>query len=116
MKTRELLSGNAKDVIAALKAMKIKALETHAQKILALLGQDDYDAVMLALIQRIQTLTPDEDRLAEVKAIVVAHLPEDFAKENSATADRDESIHRLCVLMTLLVAKKFVKVHAGLQH
>lgn len=111
MKTRELLSADEKTVSTALKGMKIKTLETHAQKILQLLGQTDYDAVMLALIKRIQTLSASEDRFAAVKGVVQSHLPEATGKNNSATENVEESVHRLSVLMTLLVAKKFEKVH-----
>ena len=113
MKTRELLIADEKTVSAALKGMKIKTLETHAQKILQLLGQDDYDAVMLALIKRIPTLAAGEDRFAVIKGIIQSHLPGATGKTNSATENTEESVQRLSVLMTLLVAKKFEKVHKG---
>lgn len=111
MKTRELLTADEKIVSAALKGMKIKTLEAHAQKILQLLGQDDYDAVMLALIKRIPILKADEDRFAAVKSTIAMHLPEAIEANNSATENREQSLQRLSVLMTLLVAKKFAKVH-----
>ncbi len=111
MKTREILTANEKAVSAALKDMKIKTLERHAQKILAQLGQDNYDAVMAAVIKIVPRLTREtRDRFGVVKNVIAEQLPivsSDGAKSEEA---KQEVLVRLTVVVMVIIAKKFTKI------
>lgn len=111
MKTREILTADEKAVSAALKEMKIKTLERHAQKILAQLGHNDYDAVMAAVIKIVPRLSREAgDRFDIVKKLIAEQLPavsSDGAKSEQAKQD---VLVRLTVVVMVIIAKKFTKI------
>ncbi|HEY7772331.1 MAG TPA: hypothetical protein VIC26_04065 [Marinagarivorans sp.] len=104
MKTRDILLSDEKSVTAQLKTMKIKELERHAKKILAQLGQPDYDKVMAAVIKKIPTLNATADRFESVQSVIKGYLPDQLAASSSS------ALERITVLITVLVAKKFNKI------
>ena len=104
MKTRDIMLSDEKSVTAQLKTMKIKELERHANKILAQLGQPDYDVVMAAVIKKIPALDATADRFEAVQSVVKSHLPAEYA------ASSNPALERITVLITVLVAKKFTKI------
>lgn len=105
MKTREILIADEKNVVTRLKTMKIKELERHISKILAQLGQPNYEQVLAVVIKAIPTLSHDHDRLNVLLNLITSHLPEG----KGAAADR-ANLERLTTLFMVLVSKKFTKI------
>ena len=88
--------------------MKIKELERHCRKVLIKLGQGDYGAVMSAVIKAIPML--EANKVGRFKAIqdLIKTLVPDGSKNDGAHA---ALIERLSIIMTVLIAKKFQKIH-----
>lgn len=108
MKTLEVLSCPEPTLAAELKIMKIKELERHCRKVLIKLGQGDYGAVMSAVIKAIPML--EANKVGRFKAIqdLIKTLVPDGSKNDGAHA---ALIERLSIIMTVLIAKKFQKIH-----
>lgn len=102
MKTRELLVTPETQLTPKLKLMKLKELERHAQKILAGLGQSNYDLVMNHIIKLIPTLD-GENQFALVQQAIAELLP---TASNESAQDKD-AITRLTVIVMMVVSKKF---------
>lgn len=110
MKTQELLNTAESDLAPALKSMKIKELERHGKKILARLGQNNFDGVMANLIKLIQTLENDEEsRYQKVQKAIREWLPGNDAKNDEA----EGIIERATIVLVVLITKKFTKIHAS---
>lgn len=104
MKTREILLADEKHVTAQIKTMKIKELERHTKKVLALLGQTDYDKVMAAAIKAIPQLDSAGNRFHILQELIKAQLPSEL------TSQQQPVLERVTVLIMVLVAKKFTKI------
>ncbi|BCD97262.1 hypothetical protein [Marinagarivorans cellulosilyticus] len=104
MKTREILLADEKHVTAQIKTMKIKELERHTKKLLALLGQTDYDQVMAAAIKAIPQLDSAGNRFQILQELIEAQLP------SESTSQQQPVLERVTVLIMVLVAKKFTKI------
>ena len=110
MKTNDLLSCPEATLTAELKAMKSKELERHTRKLLLKLGLDDYDTVLTTVIKAIAKLdTNKTDRFTGLQSVINSLLPH---------CEQDEPEHnilveRLTIVMMLLVAKKFHKIHSA---
>lgn len=112
MKTREILTADEKTVSTALKGMKIKTLERHAQKILGQLGQDNYDAVMAAVIKIVPQLTRETggDRFTIVQNVITEQLPVVSSDSPKSDNAKQEVLVRLTVVVMVIIAKKFTKI------
>ena len=114
MKTHELLTAPEPEVVPQLKAMKIKDLEKHAEKLLKKLGIHDYDKVMASLIRTIPKLPSGNDQ-AEIRFATVQNCFLQFIPASGAFSSNPEHtdavIQRLPALLMILVAKKFEKIH-----
>ncbi len=90
-----------------LKLMKLKELERHASKILANLGQPDFDEVMRVLIRAVPKLNEDKiDRFNAVKNIVRSVVP---TAANESQVD-GQLIERLTVILVMIITKKLQKI------
>ena len=108
MKTHEVLSSSEAQLTAQLRDMKIKELERHGKKILATLGQPDFDAVMSAVIKALPKMDREQvGRFSAVQELIKARLPR---ASNDSPSD-DTLIERLAIIMVVLVTKKFQKIH-----
>jgi hypothetical protein len=104
MKTRDLLTATEADYVQSLQAMKIKELERHANKFALNYGNGDYNELMRATINLLQTLDSiDSERFQKVQALV---------RERLANSTDEDIIQRLTVLITVIITKKFNKIHA----
>lgn len=104
MKTRDLLSDTETDLVPKLKAMKIKELERHAQKILKKYGQPNYKGLLAAVIKVIPALdSSNGDEFTQIQAIVKTYLP------SACNDDSDEQaiLPRITVILMVIVTKKF---------
>lgn len=111
MKTRDILTADEASVSAALKTMKIKTLERHAQKILTQLGQDDYDAVMAAVIKIVPNLTRETTgRFDTVKQKIAEQLPVASCDNPKSAQAQQDILVRLTVVVMVVIAKKFTKI------
>jgi len=109
MKTIDLLSCPEATLTAELKLMKSKELERHTRKLLLKLGLKDYDAVMATVIKAIAKLdTEKTDRFSALQALINSLLVSDKHK-----AEQKAVVERLAIVMMLLVAKKFHKIHSA---
>lgn len=109
MKTIDLLSCPEATLTLELKLMKSKELERHTRKLLLKLGLNDYDAVMATVIKAIAKLdTEKTDRFSALQALINSQLVSDKHK-----AEHKAVVERLAIIMMLLVAKKFHKIHNG---
>jgi len=107
MKTIDLLSCPEATLTLELKLMKSKELERHTRKLLLKLGLNDYDAVMATVIKAIPRLNPETtDRFTALQASINSLLSSDKHK-----AAQKDVVERLAIIMMLLVAKKFHKIH-----
>ena len=110
MKTLDLLSCPEATLTTELKQMKARELERHTRKLLAKLGLSDYDNVMATVIKAIAKLDADKaDRFSALQTLIHSLLP---------TIEKDKPEHnalieRLSLIMMLLVAKKFHKIHTA---
>ncbi|OUS16876.1 hypothetical protein A9Q88_05315 [Gammaproteobacteria bacterium 50_400_T64] len=108
MKTLDLLSCPEATLTTELKQMKARELERHTRKLLAKLGLRDYDDVMATVIKTIAKLDADKtDRFSTLQSLIHSLLPtiEKNRPEHNAL------IERLSLIMMLLVAKQFHKIH-----
>ncbi|MBL4781570.1 MAG: hypothetical protein JKX92_04955 [Porticoccaceae bacterium] len=109
MKTIDLLSCPESTLTAELKRMKSKELERHSRKLLLKLGLKDYEGVMGKVIKAIAKLDAEtSDRFVALQTLIYSLLPE--GDENKV--ERAKVVERLTIVMTLLVAKKFHKIHS----
>ncbi len=109
MKTIDLLSCPEATLTAELKLMKSKELERHTRKLLLKLGLNDYEAVMATVIKAIAKMDANqENRFAALQALINSLLVSDKHKAEQKTV-----VERLAIVMMLLVAKKFHKIHAS---
>lgn len=109
MKTTTLLSLPEATLTAELRLMKSKELERHTRKLLLKLGLSDYEAVMTTMIKAIAKLNAEKtDRFKALQGIIVSLLPDDKNK-----VAHPELVERLAIVMMLLVARKFHKIHTG---
>lgn len=110
MKTHEIMQMPEAELAPKLKHIKLKELERHAAKILANLGQPDYDEVMRVLIKAVPKLNEDKiDRLTAVKNIVRGLVP---TASNDSEVD-DHLIERLTVILIVIITKKLQKIMAS---
>ncbi len=108
MKTIDLLSCPETTLTAELKRMKSKELERHTRKLLLKLGLNDYDAVMATVIKAIAKLdASQENRFSALQAVIRSFLVSEKQK-----VEQQPVVERLAIIMMLLVAKKFHKIHA----
>ncbi|VUD64935.1 hypothetical protein TDB9533_03437 [Thalassocella blandensis] len=115
MKTKDVLSAAEPEVVAALKEMKIKDLERHAQKILAKLGQDNYDEVIRSVIKAIPSINQSSSASSPyqaINAIIRSHLAHDIEESLEGKLPLGQTLDRLSVIFMLLVSRKFQKIHA----
>lgn len=108
MKTREILSADEVEAAAAIKLMKIKELERHAEKILKKLGLHDYPTILRDMVK----LVPQLDMASGTAFKTVQTMFEQ--KVDMIESDEfsiQNYIERLSVIMIVLVAKKFDKIH-----
>ncbi|WP_045857483.1 hypothetical protein [Teredinibacter purpureus] len=114
MKTQEFLRTGEAELVPRLKEMKIKELERHAQKILNSYGSTDYSTVMKQLIQTIPTLDPaDNNRFQIIQDIVSSRVSTvKCSVEPNPDAFRTDIIQRLTVLLTVIITRKFQKIHS----
>lgn len=104
MKTHDILATTEAELAPKLKHLKIKELERHTQKILAQLGQKNYDTFMSLVIKAIPTLEGEyNQRFEKLKSLIKDQLP----AANDYTTTDEETIRRLTVITMLLVSKKF---------
>ena len=109
MKTIDLLSCPETTLTAELKRMKSKELERHTRKLLLKLGLNDYDAVMATVIKAIAKMDASQDnRFSALQAVIRSLLVSE--KQN---VEQQAVVERLAIIMMLLVAKKFHKIHTG---
>ena len=109
MKTIDLLSCPEATLTLELKLMKSKELERHTRKLLMKLGLNDYDAVMATVIKAIPRLdTETTDRFSALQTLINSLLVSDKHK-----VEQKAVVERLAIIMMLLVAKKFHKIHAS---
>ena len=109
MKTIDLLSCPEATLTAELKLMKSKELERHTRKLLLKLGIKDYDAVMATVIKAIAKMEASQDnRFTALQALINSLLVSDKHK-----AEQKAVVERLAIVMMLLVAKQFHKIHAS---
>ena len=109
MKTIDLLSCPEATLTLELKLMKSKELERHTRKLLMKLGLNDYDAVMATVIKAIPKLdTETTDRFSALQALINSLLVSEKHK-----VEQQAVVERLAIVMMLLVAKKFHKIHTG---
>ncbi len=109
MKTLDLLSCPETTLTAELKAMKSKELERHTRKLLIKLGLNDYDAIMATVIKSIAKMDASQkNRFSALQAVIRSFLASEKQK-----AEQQAVVERLAIIMMLLVAKKFHKIHAN---
>jgi len=109
MKTIDLLSCPEATLTGELKLMKTKELERHTRKLLLKLGLTDYDAVISSVIKAIAKLDADtNNRFTALQDIIVSLLPDDTNE-----IEHPALVERLAIMMMLLVAKKFHKIHTA---
>ena len=113
MKTHEILAASEAELSLALKEMKIKEIERHAGKLLARLGQPDFDMVMSAFIKALPKINAqDMDRFEAVQNVLKALVP---TASNDSLED-GEAIARLSVMLMVLVSKKYQKILQEKEH
>jgi hypothetical protein len=109
MKTIDLLSCPETTLTAELKRMKSKELERHTRKLLLKLGPNDYDAVMATVIKAIAKMDASQkNRFSALQAVIRSFLVSE--KKN---VEQQIVVERLTIIMMLLVANKFHKIHTG---
>ena len=109
MKTIDLLSCPETTLTAELKRMKSKELERHTRKLLLKLGLNDYDAVIATVIKTIAKMdASQENRFNALQAVIRSLLASEKQK-----VEQQVVVERLAIIMMLLVAKKFHKIHTG---
>ena len=107
MKTLELLSLDEASLTAALKIMKLKELERHAEKIVQKTGSNNYSELLGLLIKRIPLLDKNKNRFQEVQKFLLDQKPfKDYQKE-----DKPRLVERLSILMMLIIKYKFNEIH-----
>ena len=108
MKTHEVLSSSEAELTAQLRDMKIKELERHSKKILATLGQPDFDGVMSAVVKALPKMDQEQvGRFSAVQELIKATLP---TASNDSPLD-GKLIERLAIIIVVLITKKFQKIH-----
>ena len=109
MKTIDLLSCPETTLTAELKRMKSKELERHTRKLLLKLELNDYDAVIATVIKTIAKMdASQENRFNALQAVIRSLLASEKQK-----VEQQVVVERLAIIMMLLVAKKFHKIHTG---
>lgn len=113
MKTKDIISLPEAKVAPALKAMKIKDLERHARKILAKLGQEDFDHLLRDLIKALPGYAQGDAQQTQAAVLqhVEASLPEGWQAQPINETPAADVAQRLSVTMMLLISKKFEKIH-----
>lgn len=106
MKTQELITASEQALSPALRHMKLKELEKHAQKILRKLGQPDYETMIRTLIKSIPKLDT-VNRFEETQKIIKQALP---VASNDADIDQD-LIARFTVIAMVIISKEFKEIH-----
>ena len=107
MKTHELIHGDEKKIVPVLRNAKIKELEAHSTKMLAKLGCREMEKVLAALIKLMPRLPNNGESQNQVKSLIA----EQVMQYSPLTSLDAQILDRLAVVMTLLVAKKFEKIH-----
>ena len=125
MKTNDLLSCPEATLTIALKGMKAKELERHIRKLLLKLGLNDYDGVMTTVIKAIAELDADKtDRFSALQDLIHSlcskkehtqneHIKDEHIKDEQSESEHNTVVERLTIIMMLLVAKKFHKIHGA---
>ena len=130
MKTNDLLSCPEATLTIALKGMKAKELERHIRKLLLKLGLNDYDGVMTTVIKAIAELDADKtDRFSALQDLIHSlcskkehtqnehikneHIKNEHIKDEQSESEHNTLVERLAIIMMLLVAKKFHKIHGA---
>jgi hypothetical protein len=103
MKTNQLLEMPEAQLVPLLREMKIKELEKHSEKILARLGQKNYNEIIGGLIRLLPQIEKEGDKRYS--------LVKGFLTENINTEEGGAVVDRLCVVMVLLISKKFLSIH-----
>jgi len=89
--------------------MKSKELERHSRKLLLKLGLKDYEVIMGKVIKAIARLDADtSEGFITLQTLIYSLLPEAVINK----VERAKVVERLTVIMMLLVAKKFHKIHS----
>jgi len=104
MKTLELLNVDEKVAAYQMRTMDVKELERHAKKILAMLGQHDYDKVMAAVIKEVPRLQPGANRFQVLQAVVQQSLGGQETENNHSV------LERLTVVIMVIIARKFTSI------
>ncbi|WP_370979802.1 hypothetical protein [Agaribacterium sp. ZY112] len=107
MKTHELVKASEAELTQALQVMKIKEIERHAAKLFERLGQPDFASVLSVFIKAIPKINQqDGDRFAQTKGLIRGLLP----SASNESAEDDDLVSRLAVMLMVLVSKKYEKV------
>lgn len=108
MKTREVLAAPEPELSAKLKAMKVKELDRHAEKILAKYGVADHQAVISSVIKVIPDFdAQDPERYRRVQEIVAQKVPEPYRESIQA----GDLLPRIAIIIVVLIMKQFEKIH-----
>lgn len=108
MQTREILTAPEAEVVVALRSMKLKELEKHADKISAKLRLSYHDLLVavVKLVPELDTSTAFLELQAKIKELV----------DWQGVEEQDEQqvqryIERLSVVMMVVITEKFNKIH-----
>ncbi len=108
MKTLEILTAEEAQLAPKFKALKLKELERHAQKILLKKAKVEYSKVLEQVIKAMPKL---EGNTAE-KYQVVQSIVYGYFSEFAGTQEEAKNIvERLTVMLMVIIAKKFERIH-----
>ena len=108
MKTIDLLSCPEATLTGELKLMKSKELERHTRKLLLKLGLKDYEVIMGKVIKAVAKLDTSDGFIA-LQTLIYSLLP----KGEKNKIERAKVVERLAIVMMLLIANKFHKIHSA---
>lgn len=114
MKTKDLLTASEAELSPKLKAMKLKELEKHAKNIVSSISGNDYDQLLGELIKIIPTLnhnntqTPLEEKNTPNNLVIVRnYLKESTNLATNDSAEDENKLTRLTVILMLVISRKF---------
>ena len=108
MKTLEILTSDEALLAPKLKSLKLKELERHADKILLKKASASYKDVLGTIIKAMPKLEGDtQQKYQVVQAIVFGY----FKNFNGSQEEAAKIVERLTVMLMVIIAKKFERIH-----
>lgn len=108
MKTRDVLTAPEAELSAQLKAMKIKELDRHAEKILSKFGVNDHQSVISSVITVLPNFdAKDDNRYLRVQEVVAQQIEKVYQE----SLRRGDVLARIAIIIVVLITKQFEKIH-----